>query len=1136
MAQKFDARQVISRDALSNLLGISGTELDDLLRAANKEFNSPVRMSASIPADAKINFTASAVEAADLAEKNISPIANLVPTLPATTIDFQSGAVTGGTVNISFPNSTVGFFRRVGFTLLSNGSVDAVFSPEVAAEINLANPGTLFTKGGTAIGWIDLEATAASPGRFKTIGSSTNIIQNKPSSVSRVHRIVNTSGSDQARVDVASAASLTSADFTSSAVKATVIKVTGAIAGNIHGITASSDAKQFILYNATNTTQTIVHQSGTEGTAANRIVTANSGSVVVNAGESAIFLYDSTQSRWVLASVSGSGSGVGFKNILSSFNSAFESGLQDWVTYNDASAIPVDGTGGTASDLTITTTTVGGEILAGLRSLKISKIAANGQGEGASVASLTIDREDRGKPFYVSLSVDATHANYLPGDLKLYAYDITNSRLLNVFNNDSNGNVNKSRGRIDGVIYTEDSTAQVRFMLHVASTNALAWDVFVDSVVITPQANVVSSPAKTTVINDTGVSGNFLASTSGGPTHTATIVKDKFVIKEFSDRTDFFYELDLSGSSTAGGTGYYLIPIKGYTWPAGMSVISGTFGATLTTAIANEFSNNRVWLNAGVSFNYAAAATNSIVGGKVVPISLNGLAYIALVDLWTLSNSATKFALGNSVGSAYNLFGAANVRMSINFSANYSNVGATAIMSQNDAGLQTSRFIGEQVSQAVTGNVTNLTLTSVKDNYQGWNGTQYRIPKNGDYLLMFSAASSVISNYVIYRNNVIYKTVGANAGVNFPETAGTILDDLTAGDLISIRFPNNTTITNGRLVIYSLPDFNVFGVQGPVVVQKTTDWVDGGEVGLTSTGGGVVKGTRSRDKVWWRRVGSDMEVRLEYVQTATGTAGSGDYLFAIPSGYQIDLAKIITSTSLGICNTNSNVVGNVHVGNNVNTGFGSVSVYSTTQVRFMSHTNAGTTVLPIRQNFYPTSDTNVVYAAMFRVPIVGWTPDERLYPTQRVIGTTYLKDVKANNTAPAALSVGSYAARQLNTQEGDTGFCSLASNQFTLQPGTYEFYAEAPMLTTSTGSAAKAKLRNVTDSVDVLIGSSAVDINIGLAGNQDSDSSRVIGRFTITAAKVFELQMRASAAAQGGTIANFGDSEVYAQVKIEKIY
>ena len=192
MSQKFDSRQTISHDVLANLLGIDGSTLKALLQSINKEFNAPLRISASSPADSKLNFQAAEIEAADLSAKNSGPIASLIPSVVASTIDFQTGTTTGATFSVTFPNSTVGFFRRVGFSLSSAGVIQVIFSPEVASFGAIANAGTVFVAGSLPIGWIDVEATAASPGRFKTRGSTTNIIENKVGSNNTVHRLDNT--------------------------------------------------------------------------------------------------------------------------------------------------------------------------------------------------------------------------------------------------------------------------------------------------------------------------------------------------------------------------------------------------------------------------------------------------------------------------------------------------------------------------------------------------------------------------------------------------------------------------------------------------------------------------------------------------------------------------------------------------------------------------------------------------------------------------------------------------------------------------------------------------------------------------------------------------------------------------------
>ncbi len=142
-----------------------------------------------------------------------------------------------------------------------------------------------------------------------------------------------------------------------------------------------------------------------------------------------------------------------------------------------------------------------------------------------------------------------------------------------------------------------------------------------------------------------------------------------------------------------------------------------------------------------------------------------------------------------------------------------------------------------------------------------------------------------------------------------------------------------------------------------------------------------------------------------------------------------------------------------------------------------------------------------------------------------------LKDVKTSGTQGGTFTSGSYQTRTLNTEEDPFGIVSLASNQFTLQAGTY--FVEASAIS-GVVDGSKLKVRNITDSTDPIIGvnqyatSTAGVATIGI----------VSGYITLTAQKTFELQHRCQTtkATDGfGAALSFGDSEVYAQVKITKI-
>lgn len=112
------------------------------------------------------------------------------------------------------------------------------------------------------------------------------------------------------RVDIAGATDITSTTMTATVVQNSIIRITGSTNTNLHGLSASANAKQFILYNVSTTAVvTIKYQSATEPTAANRIVTYKAGDIVLGTGQAALFAYDSAQSAWVLLSVSGTGTG-----------------------------------------------------------------------------------------------------------------------------------------------------------------------------------------------------------------------------------------------------------------------------------------------------------------------------------------------------------------------------------------------------------------------------------------------------------------------------------------------------------------------------------------------------------------------------------------------------------------------------------------------------------------------------------------------------------------------------------------------------------------------------------------------------------------------------------------------------------
>ena len=923
-----------------------------------------------------------------------------------------------------------------------------------------------------------------------------------------------------------------------------IVRLTNVSLSSISAIPAGVSGQSIIVENKTGTTLTINNEDTGIGTAANRLLTGTGAPITMLIDATFIFTYDSTSSRWSLTGGSGSGSGSGFKNILSDANSKLEGGIQDWVTYDDgASSSPVDGTAGSPSVITISSTSSGSEILEGLKSLKISKSAADGQGEGTSVLSQTIDRADRGKPFFVYLSYDATHANYVYGDLQVFAYDVTNSQLLTVYNDDNNGKLAQVKGRFSGVIYTQDTTASIRLIVHCTSINATAYNVIIDEVVITPQANI-TGPVMTDWQTFPYLTAGGTAASPGNNLISAITAAPSFgsgyTLKALYRRVGANLEIAIDYYQTnagGAGTGMYVINL-----PPGLSIDTSKIDVNTGTATSNTSQSSVVG-----TFYDSLSTTIGI--GQLIPYSAT--------QIKALYQVATTAGVSNAItwSSTEHPFSTAGFSWSLRASMPIQDWSAGATLSANDAGLQTVRMITNTSTTAGTTSQNFIFTNVVHDNYNGYSVStgKFTIPRTGIYRV--TAAIGVVTNAIfnVRQNGIVISTYPAAAsGSGMQITGGSIIYPFVKGDLVDIAPGSSITAAGGAtknyFMIESIPDFNTFGVQGPIIVGATTDWSSFEPLNIGAVTTAPSKGTTAVDTMRYRRDGTDAIIEMNYRQTAVGSAGSGVYLYSLPGG--LSFAPEVVGSTTTTVDVNSNFFGTI----NVSTGLGNTETiafvipYDSTRFWLMicaalTDAGAGTASVqePQSSTIFALSNTKLNIKGSFRVAIQGWSSETRLYPTQRVIGTTYLKDVKTSGTAGGPATSGPYQTRVLNTQEGDTGFCSLSSNQFTLQPGTYEIEATAPAHSGATGGNVghhRIKIYNITDSSDAILGSGAY-VSTPTVSNQVTTHTFLYGRIIVTGVKTFELQhkVQTTYATNGfGVGASFGDSEVYSIVKIDKIY
>lgn len=155
-----------------------------------------------------------------------------------------------------------------------------------------------------------------------------------------------------------------------------------------------------------------------------------------------------------------------------------------------------------------------------------------------------------------------------------------------------------------------------------------------------------------------------------------------------------------------------------------------------------------------------------------------------------------------------------------------------------------------------------------------------------------------------------------------------------------------------------------------------------------------------------------------------------------------------------------------------------------------------------------------------------------LSAAQKAVAYLEYREEQTSGNHGGTFTSGDWRTRKLNVEHADTGgHGSLSSNQITLAAGTYEAEILCPARAVSFH---QARLRNITDSVTTLVGSSMEQGT----GSGQTTMAVVTGRFTIAAPKVFEVQHRCAATGTTtgfGSANSFGEVEVYTIARFRKV-
>lgn len=190
----------------------------------------------------------------------------------------------------------------------------------------------------------------------------------------------------------------------------------------------------------------------------------------------------------------------------------------------------------------------------------------------------------------------------------------------------------------------------------------------------------------------------------------------------------------------------------------------------------------------------------------------------------------------------------------------------------------------------------------------------------------------------------------------------------TASNSTSYRLCIHTATTNSNATGWTFKWDGVYVgpqpiVQGPPVTDFTTYTLTIG--GTTSA---PTPGTTAVNQAQWARVGDRAFIKYQFSQTGAGSAGSGTYLFPIPSGLTIDSSKT------EFASTNSNRTTAINLGSassfdGTTVQFGVVAAYNSTNLALY----VGTAANSVSNTVVPLSNATARYGFTALVPITGWS-------------------------------------------------------------------------------------------------------------------------------------------------------------------
>jgi hypothetical protein len=561
----------------------------------------------------------------------------------------------------------------------------------------------------------------------------------------------------------------------------TTIRLTSGSLSSIGGYNLTTSGRRTVFINSTGSPITVIDEDASV-TAANRF---RAGGKNFSLPDGAAFEteYNATTARHHVIGGPGGGGGSGQGGINYISNPDFETVATGWNNYTDSttSEEPIDGTGG-ANYLDIVRVTT-----APLRGDGSGEFGKTGNRRGSGVSTdFAIDPADKAKIINISFDY-STDGGYSDGDVRVFVFDKTNSKLIHLVDRDLAAN--STNGTYRGFFQAASDSLDYRLVLHWASSSTVVASIKLDNVKVAPAAPRTTGQI---VVQQSSYMNNASTFTATSTvTGALTSQAGSSSLYSYNSGTGVYTalrKLNLSISHSAGAT----------------SASPGQLGITVNGTISNY------------------SGTNASGAGWSTSASWNGI-----VDAGsTWSTTVTTGSLNGH-------------RCSV--SATY--VSDNVVLSE-DAGTREVSFRGaENSSQVITANTTNIPFITAADSTSSWNGSVFTVPETGFYLFEGSVYfSTSVTGATLLQVDSANKIIGVATSSRTHPFSG--LTYAVKGQSLSIRHNAGGTLTSGapvnhHLVITKLASPQTIAATETVAVRATSatglSVANGTEVPMTFT-------------------------------------------------------------------------------------------------------------------------------------------------------------------------------------------------------------------------------------------------------------------------------------------------------------